>query len=269
MSKNGSIETLKFPMFRQELLQQNFWNAADDLGRIKVVLSEGFPRDSLTMPIERVRNIVTFSFQHAPLGTSFASLAKCVHLQLTGRHLEVLESSSIAWPNSSMWHRAPLVSSFPVPSYPSDDSDSHAHSPRRRATATQSSSSSYSQSALRSSSENPGKRRATQPVCGSLDDSNAASDPFAGTSAYFEWLKGITAGACDTNRREGQVKAHRRLARRTSTDISMPDYVDILEQPLYAPGPRHEDDGPSNTLQVPTNTPTTSGYGGYEQDGTC
>lgn len=69
MSKNGNIESLKFPPFRQELLQQSYWSPADDLGRIKVVLSEGFPRDSLTMPIERVRNIVTFSFQHAPLGT--------------------------------------------------------------------------------------------------------------------------------------------------------------------------------------------------------
>ncbi|TWU72842.1 hypothetical protein ED733_002388 [Metarhizium rileyi] len=54
----------------EELLQQDYWSPADDLGRIKLVLSEGFPRDSMTTPLERVKNIVAFSFQHAPLGVS-------------------------------------------------------------------------------------------------------------------------------------------------------------------------------------------------------
>lgn len=57
-------------MFQKEILQQNYWSPADDLGRIKLVISEGFPRDSLSMPIERVKNLVAFSFQHAPLGKS-------------------------------------------------------------------------------------------------------------------------------------------------------------------------------------------------------
>ncbi|KND90082.1 hypothetical protein TOPH_05293 [Tolypocladium ophioglossoides CBS 100239] len=248
MSKNGNIESLKFPAFRQELLQQSYWSPADDLGRIKVVLSEGFPRDSLTMPIERVRNIVTFSFQHAPL--------------------DVLESSSIAWPNASMWHRAPFVSSMPVPSYPSDDADSHAHSPRRRTGVLQSSSSGYSQGALPNPSTNAGTRRATHPVCSTLAYANTASSgPFGEANNYFEWLSGIGMGVADVNRGEGQVKVHRRLARRTSTDISMPDYVEIAEQPLYMPGLRQDDDGHSSSLKVPTNTPTTSGYGSCEQDG--
>lgn len=69
-SKNGDLELLKFPPFRQELLQQDHWNPADDLGRIKLLISEGFPRDSFTTPVERVKNIVAFSFQHAPLGRS-------------------------------------------------------------------------------------------------------------------------------------------------------------------------------------------------------
>lgn len=67
-SKNGDLEPLRFPQFRQELLQQNFWSAADNLGRIKIIISEGFPRDSMTLPLERVKNVVAFSFQHAPLG---------------------------------------------------------------------------------------------------------------------------------------------------------------------------------------------------------
>lgn len=73
MSKNGDLEPLRFPSFRQELLRQNHWNPADDFGRIKIVISEGFPRDSLSMPMERVKNVVAFSFQHAPLGILISS----------------------------------------------------------------------------------------------------------------------------------------------------------------------------------------------------
>ena len=68
MSKQGELEPLKFPLFLRELLYENHWNPGDDIGRIKVVISEGFPRDSLSVPIERVKNVVVFSFQHAPLG---------------------------------------------------------------------------------------------------------------------------------------------------------------------------------------------------------
>jgi len=68
LSKSGELELLKFPAFKKELLSQSYWSPGDDTGRIKVVISEGFPRDSLTMPLERVKNVVAFSFQHAPLG---------------------------------------------------------------------------------------------------------------------------------------------------------------------------------------------------------
>jgi hypothetical protein len=67
-TKNGELAPLRFPTFRRELLYQNHWNPDDDIGRVKIVISEGFPRDSLSMPIERVKNVVAFSFQHAPLG---------------------------------------------------------------------------------------------------------------------------------------------------------------------------------------------------------
>ena len=71
MTKTGELALLRFPNFKDELLYEDHWNAGDDTGRIKVVISEVFPRDSLTMPVERVKNLVVFSFQHAPLGMSF------------------------------------------------------------------------------------------------------------------------------------------------------------------------------------------------------
>lgn len=68
VNKNGDLEPLRFPEFHQELLSQNYWNAGDDLGRIKVVIAEGLHRESPAMPYDRIKNIVAFSFQHAPLG---------------------------------------------------------------------------------------------------------------------------------------------------------------------------------------------------------
>ncbi len=68
ISATGELEPLKFPVFQRELLQQNYWSPADDLGRIRVVISEVFPRDSVSAPKERVKNVVAFAFQHAPLG---------------------------------------------------------------------------------------------------------------------------------------------------------------------------------------------------------
>ncbi|KAK7730600.1 hypothetical protein SLS53_008990 [Cytospora paraplurivora] len=67
VTKRGELEQLKFPTFRRELLYQNHWNPGDDLGRIKIVISEGFPRDSPSNPFERVKNVIAFAFQHAPL----------------------------------------------------------------------------------------------------------------------------------------------------------------------------------------------------------
>ncbi|POS83724.1 hypothetical protein EPUL_003139, partial [Erysiphe pulchra] len=80
----GQFEPLKFPVFHQELLSQSYWSPIDNLGRLRIVLSEGFIRENDNQ-FERVRNIISFSFQHAP-----------IHL---------LEKSSIAWPNASMWQQ--------------------------------------------------------------------------------------------------------------------------------------------------------------------
>jgi hypothetical protein len=61
--------------------------------------------------------------------------------------------------------------------------------------------------------------------------------------------------------------------RRTSTDISMPDYVPMKSDSLcsesqYFHGTYTDDDERQATqLKVPTNTPTTADLG-YQQDGT-
>lgn len=113
MDKRGEFEKLKFPTFHKALLSQSYWNAGDDLGRIKLLISEGFGRDDLNQPFERIKNVVSFSFQHAPLN--------------------VLETSSIAWPNAAMWRQISLLApgySQPSPKH-DGDVDTHTHSPRR------------------------------------------------------------------------------------------------------------------------------------------
>ncbi|TQW00929.1 nadh dehydrogenase -like protein [Cordyceps javanica] len=57
ISDNGELQSLNFPDFQRELLNQSYWSPADDLGRMKVVISESYPRDSLSVPFERLKNI--------------------------------------------------------------------------------------------------------------------------------------------------------------------------------------------------------------------
>ncbi|RKF60297.1 hypothetical protein OnM2_052013 [Erysiphe neolycopersici] len=116
----GQFEPLKFPVFHQELLSQSYWSPIDNLGRLRVVISEGFTRESDNL-FERVRNIISFSFQHAPL------------------HL--LEKSSIAWPNASMWQQPTHVEILKPrdcsPSYTENISDSRSQSSPHILTDTQ------------------------------------------------------------------------------------------------------------------------------------
>ncbi|RBR22322.1 uncharacterized protein FIESC28_04516 [Fusarium coffeatum] len=79
-------KVIRFPMFQRELLRQRHWSAADNLGRIKLVISEGVCHGSEdNKTFENVHNLVIFSFQHAPQ--------------------DLLERLEIAWPNPSMWRR--------------------------------------------------------------------------------------------------------------------------------------------------------------------
>ncbi|GIK04106.1 hypothetical protein Aspvir_008181 [Aspergillus viridinutans] len=114
VDKNGDQDYLRFPPFHQEILEQRHWEAGDLHGRIRVVIAEGFARPNRNPPFERVKDLIAFSFQHAPL--------------------QVLECSNIAWPNSGMWSRGQRVFKYNAGSVMSgakQEEDLHAHSPTR------------------------------------------------------------------------------------------------------------------------------------------
>lgn len=75
LDKNGNLKSLAFPVFHSEILTQSWWSASQDLGRVKVVISEGYARGQPEMPFQRVKNVVVFSFQHAPQGESVRWIA--------------------------------------------------------------------------------------------------------------------------------------------------------------------------------------------------
>lgn len=71
MDQNGNRDSLRFPPFYPELIRtRNWWSVSENLGRIKVIIADGFGKVQNEPVFERVRNIVCFSFQHAPLGMS-------------------------------------------------------------------------------------------------------------------------------------------------------------------------------------------------------
>ncbi|KAK8050104.1 hypothetical protein PG994_011834 [Apiospora phragmitis] len=231
-TKNGELEPLKFPRFREELLQQDYWNPSDELGRIKIVISEGFPRDSLTVPVERVKNLVTFSFQHAPM--------------------DILESSGIAWPNQSMWYRSPVQNqSMPVPTQlHKDGSEAHVHSPRRSnehgvCKSTSSSHEAYMPGwTAAQASSFLGNMPRTQSVLqrgskgvfnSSVSSMDAFCHPYSDSTSYLgDWTfpnfgsmgqSPSTQQSKLSSRQAAGQKAFRKSRMLTSSDTSMPDYI--------------------------------------------
>ncbi|KAL2864896.1 uncharacterized protein BJX67DRAFT_373538 [Aspergillus lucknowensis] len=117
IDKGGNRDTLRFPPFHPEILEQRHWDAGDLHGRIRVVIAEGFARPHRTPPFERVKEVIAFAFQHAPLN--------------------VLEYSSIAWPNASMWGKEQRLFKYNTGSGVNDlkeADEAHAHSPARHET---------------------------------------------------------------------------------------------------------------------------------------
>lgn len=102
---DGSLKPLCFPPFHKEVLQQSTWNANDDRGRIKVVISDVLRRGPQSHMYERVQEVAAFSFQHVPR--------------------DVLEYARIAWPNPHILQK--LAASF----VKRVDPDAHAHSPTK------------------------------------------------------------------------------------------------------------------------------------------
>ncbi|KUI60948.1 hypothetical protein VP1G_08136 [Cytospora mali] len=263
VTKQGELEQLKFPSFRRELLYQNHWNPGDDLGRIKIVISEGFPRDSPSNPFERVKNVVAFAFQHAPL--------------------DILETNDIAWPNPQMWRRHQCNSAMPVPTYyPDEGADSHSHSPRRRSYTTQSMAPlnvpmPTISSALTAPSAVTPNMNSFNPNIQTFQKSSAPSgsslmESFSET-AYQEWINTL---GLNQQQQSLDVEAvwpcttTRNYSKYTSTDQSVPTMSDYLSSTMghtmdpnsmHLSGPGLDDDIHLTNLKVPTNTPTTMSDG--------
>lgn len=76
---------LRFPSFHKEVLQHPHWEPGEVVGRIKVIISEGVLR-ATTPPaasdamFDRLRDVVIFSFQHAP--QSECCFSSCLNFTL-------------------------------------------------------------------------------------------------------------------------------------------------------------------------------------------
>ena len=141
----GAIERLRFPPFHSELLDQDWWNAEENLGRIKVVISEGIEKGQVQgkLQFRPLANLVCFSFQPAPIGTNHRHILSLFWRWEANTGLtmaDVLERAAIAWPNARMGmafsemmnatQNGRMSSQFQPLAVMG--SDSHAHSPRRR-----------------------------------------------------------------------------------------------------------------------------------------
>lgn len=279
MSKQGELEPLKFPSFRRELLYQSHWNPADDLGRIKLIISEGFPRDSPSNPVERVKNVVVFSFQHAPLGQSILS-DLLVARNCANSRPDILEANGIAWPNPQMWRRPQNNPAIPVPTYyPDDGADSHLHSPRRRSyvgrgpgcSAMPASTVSGSLTAQPAAATDSGHADLSQALTG-YQKSSASSgsgfvDPFS-EAAYQEWVNSLGLHQHQHTVAPTAIwpsAATRSSSRQTGNDVGMPNISDYLSptmgqnlgsDSMSITGPSLDEDSTMESLKVPTNTPT-------------
>ncbi|KAL8701088.1 MAG: hypothetical protein Q9224_000658 [Gallowayella concinna] len=194
MDKTGNQECLRFPPFHQEMLSQDWWNPGEDIGRVKVVISEGIASGPASQGppsgFRRVKNIVAFSFQHAPLA--------------------VLEDAGIAWPHAGMWNQMgqPLYTPSSPCKVGAVIGDAHAHSPRRRHNSsgysTNATASMAAPQMLMGHSIPPSARRTAM-----LSDSSWASNPYM-QDPFLE---------------QHRHQAPRQWGTRVSTsDDSMPDY---------------------------------------------
>ena len=52
------------------MLTQSYWSAGENMGRIKVTITEGYLNAPGALPFAKAKNLVSFSFQHAPQGKS-------------------------------------------------------------------------------------------------------------------------------------------------------------------------------------------------------
>ena len=60
---------LSFPPFHRNIMSQNHWDAADQMGRIRVELTAGYVEEHSNRFV-KMQNTINFSFQHSPLSES-------------------------------------------------------------------------------------------------------------------------------------------------------------------------------------------------------
>lgn len=231
------------------------------------------------MPLERVKNIVAFSFQHAPLGNTVdRSNNKQEDADANAMDLDILESSAIAWPNPSMWRRQPFTASMPVPAYPSEDAELHAHSPRRRADQHPDSFG-YGRHTIQNMIENDaafskhGHTYGPQFQPGNKDFFSAAGggDRSADAASAFDWMSNTGPQSMSFSADPPHKFNNHRRFRQSSTDTSMPDYVPMSNRGSREDGNADSLSGPSgvslgseevsgsSNMRAPSNTPTGDG----------
>ncbi|KAB5522836.1 hypothetical protein GE09DRAFT_1229946 [Coniochaeta sp. 2T2.1] len=257
LTSSGALALLKFPAFKKELLHENGWDPSHDTGRIKVVISEGFPRDSPTQPFERVKNIVAFSFQHAPL--------------------DVLEAAGIAWPNPSMWRAPSLSQPCLVMGYRPDEAPvSHGHSPRRQQMPRNAQAFGQGfQSYPHPSTMGPGNPHANS-FLGAMDFPPGPpsippnmSGGFPGDSlsdmAYYDWVNSLSAPFANDVTGKPMWPTGPSLGQPGMTNPSNKEMIRTTGfggDPMHLSGPSLDDDPElvpitNEHTKVPTNTPTT------------
>lgn len=70
VNRHGERDSLRFPPFHQDMITNGNWNPADPHGRIRIIISETVVHAHSLPAYERVKDLVGFSFQHAPLRKS-------------------------------------------------------------------------------------------------------------------------------------------------------------------------------------------------------
>lgn len=135
MDLNGNRDRLRFPPFYPELIRgRNLWSISENIGRIKIIIAEGFCQVQSEPVFHRVKNVVCFNFQHAPLGKSAMHVRVCSGVLADS--VVVWERFQVAWPNPGMWfrprHPAHVAPPVAVRKRSRTGPEVDAHSPRDR-----------------------------------------------------------------------------------------------------------------------------------------
>ncbi|KAL2050234.1 hypothetical protein ABVK25_009461 [Lepraria finkii] len=203
VDKANNLGQLRFPPFHSEMLTQVWADATQNLGRVKIIIAEGIRNGQGNYGFQRLKNVVMFSFQHAPL--------------------HILENCGIAWPNAGMWLQAQqqfynVSSMYPDPA----DAEAHGHSPRCRDAST-------ALARLEAKMVSPGNGTAGQPAfqdCGVNSNDpfwsqhGPVSDPFTGGVSFNSFYKNMAS--CNTTGPAGDVTMKSRSAS-SSHEVPTPD----------------------------------------------